>query len=85
AALARKYSDDASKAQGGDLGWLGKGATVPEFEQALFALKPGQISEPVKTEFGWHLIQLREVKAGQARPFEEVREQLATEHAQSER
>lgn len=85
AALARRYSDDASKAQGGDLGWLGRGATVPEFEKALFALEPGEVSDPVKTEYGWHVIQLREVKAGQMRPFEDVREQLASEQAQSER
>ncbi|HZH43216.1 MAG TPA: SurA N-terminal domain-containing protein [Lysobacter sp.] len=85
AALAQRHSDDASKAQGGDLGWLGKGATVPEFEKALFALKPGQVSEPVKTEFGWHLIQLRELRGGQMRPFEEVREQLVAEQLQNER
>lgn len=85
AALASRYSDDASKAQGGDLGWLGRGATVPEFEKALFALQPGQVSDPVKTEYGWHVIQLREAKAGQMRPFEEVRDQLASELAQAER
>lgn len=85
AALARRYSDDASKEQGGDLGWMGKGDTVPEFEKALFALKPGQVSDPVKSDFGWHVIQLRDVKAGQMRPFEEVREQLASEAAQAER
>ncbi|MBI1394578.1 MAG: molecular chaperone SurA [Betaproteobacteria bacterium] len=56
--FARAQSDDASAAKGGDLGWLSPGDTVPEFEQAMDALKPGEISEPVQTPFGWHLIQV---------------------------
>lgn len=58
AALAREYSQDGSAKQGGDLGWAGPGRYVPEFEQALNALKPGEISEPVVSRFGVHLIQL---------------------------
>jgi peptidyl-prolyl cis-trans isomerase SurA len=54
--LARQYSDDASAAKGGDLGWLSPGDTVPEFERAMDALKPGEISDPVRTPFGFHLI-----------------------------
>jgi peptidyl-prolyl cis-trans isomerase SurA len=54
--LARQYSDDASAAKGGDLGWLSPGDTVPEFERAMDALKPGEISDPVRTPFGYHLI-----------------------------
>jgi peptidyl-prolyl cis-trans isomerase SurA len=60
AELARVHSDDASAARGGDLGWLSPGDTVPEFERAMDALKPGEISEPVQSPFGWHLIQVLE-------------------------
>ena len=60
AELARLHSEDASGAKGGDLGWLSPGDTVPEFERAIDALNPGQVSEPVKTQFGWHLIQVLE-------------------------
>lgn len=58
AALARANSEDSSAAKGGDLGWLSPGDTVPEFERAMNALQPGQISEPIKSPFGWHLIQV---------------------------
>ena len=58
AELAKRYSEDASAPQGGDLGWLSPGDTVPAFEQAMNALKDGQISQPVKSPFGWHLIQV---------------------------
>lgn len=54
--LARQYSDDASAAKGGDLGWLSPGDTVPDFERAMDALQPGEISDPVRTPFGFHLI-----------------------------
>lgn len=57
---AKRYSEDGSASQGGDLGWLSPGDTVPEFEQAMNALKVGQISEPVQSAFGWHLIQVLE-------------------------
>jgi peptidyl-prolyl cis-trans isomerase SurA len=57
---AKLYSDDGSASQGGDLGWVSPGALVPEFEHAMLALKPGQISGLVQTEFGWHLIQVIE-------------------------
>jgi peptidyl-prolyl cis-trans isomerase SurA len=60
AELARVHSDDASAARGGDLGWLSPGDTVPEFERAMDGLKPGEISEPVQSPFGWHLIQVLE-------------------------
>lgn len=58
--LARLYSEDASNSTGGSLGWLSPGDTVPAFEQAMNALAPDQISEPVKSQFGWHLIQVIE-------------------------
>ncbi|MCO6428321.1 peptidylprolyl isomerase [Nitrosomonas communis] len=60
AETAKAYSEDASASGGGDLGWLSPGDTVREFEQAMDALLPGQISSPVRTQFGWHLIQVME-------------------------
>ena len=60
AELARLQSEDTSAAKGGDLGWLTPGGTVPEFERAMDALEPGQVSQPVKSPFGWHLIQVLE-------------------------
>lgn len=56
--LARRYSKDSSAPQGGDLGWLSPGETVPQFEQAMDALSEGDLSEPVKSPFGWHLIKV---------------------------
>ena len=60
AELARARSEDTSASRGGDLGWLSPGDTVPDFEQAMNALKPNEISPPVKSPFGWHLIQVLE-------------------------
>jgi len=60
AELARSQSEDASSAKGGELGWVSPGDTVPEFEKAMDALKPGQVSDPVQSPFGWHLIQVQE-------------------------
>ena len=58
--LARQHSDDASAAKGGDLGWLSPGATVPDFERAMNALQPGEVSDPVRSPFGFHLIKVLE-------------------------
>ncbi len=58
--LARQYSDDGSASKGGDLGWINPGDTVPEFERAMDELKPGEISQPVRSPFGLHLIQVLE-------------------------
>lgn len=63
--LAKKYSEDGSAANGGDLGWMSPGDLVPEFEQAMNRLQIGEVSNPVKTEFGWHLIQVIERREGQ--------------------
>lgn len=58
--LAKLHSDDLSASKGGDLGWLNPGDTVPDFERAMDALQPSQVSEPVRSPFGWHLIQVLE-------------------------
>ncbi len=81
AKLARDNSGDpGSKAQGGDLGWIARGGGMPKpFEDAVFALQAGQVSVPVKTDFGWHVIKLAEVKAGTRQSFEDARAQLVAE------
>jgi peptidyl-prolyl cis-trans isomerase SurA len=56
--LAKLYSNDLSASKGGDLGWIYPGDTVPEFERAMDALQPGQVSEPIESPFGYHLIQV---------------------------
>ncbi len=58
--LAKLHSDDLSASKGGDLGWLNPGDTVPEFERTMDGLKPGEVSAPVQSPFGWHLIQVLE-------------------------
>ena len=87
AALAREHSDDTgSQAAGGDLGWIVKdGSTAKPFEDALFALKAGEVGDPVRTPFGWHVLQLREVRTGKQVAFEDVRATLAGEQAQADR
>ena len=72
AQLARQYSQDGSAAAGGDLGWIAEGQTVAPFEAAVKALKPGQISQPVRSQFGWHIIRLVDVKSADT-PQERLR------------
>lgn len=78
AKLAETLSDDAgSKKKGGELGFIERGQMVPPFEKVAFALKPGEVSDPVLTRFGYHLIQVEEHRPAKHQPFDEVREQLA--------
>ncbi len=66
--MARQYSADGSASNGGDLGWVYDGDTVPEFQRAMDALQPGQLSEPVRSPFGWHLIQVLERRTDAVSP-----------------
>ncbi|MEM9966622.1 MAG: peptidylprolyl isomerase [Pseudomonadota bacterium] len=76
AEMAREKSTGPSGPSGGSLGWFGKGMMVPAFEEAVIALTPGEVSVPVETQFGWHLILLNEVRKTEAPELEEVREEL---------
>ena len=77
AVLAEEFSDDpGSKRQGGDLGIIAKGQMVPEFEQAVFSMTEGEISVPVKTEFGYHIIKLSSLEEESIRPYEEVKAEV---------
>src|SRR5437867_949279 len=89
AELAKKNSEDEQNAKnGGDLDYFGRGRMVPEFDQAVFAMQPGQISDLVKTQYGYHIIKLVDKKSAATRPLAEVRqqlgEQLAYERAQAQ-
>lgn len=84
AALARKYSDDPSKGNGGDLGFFARGRMVPEFEDAVFAMQPGTVSDVIKTPFGYHLIQLLEVKPATTQPLSAVADDITRTLQQKE-
>jgi peptidyl-prolyl cis-trans isomerase D len=84
--LAKKDSDDlGSKSQGGDLGWLQKGVTDAAFDAALFSMKKGEISKPVLSPEGYHVIYVRDIHSGEVKPFDQVRDQLAQEAAKADR
>mgnify|MGYP002631759316 FL=1 len=77
--LAKTYSTGPSGAQGGNLGWFGQGAMVPTFENAVIKLKIDELSVPIQTQFGWHLIKLNDARKTPVPTIEEVRKELITE------
>ncbi len=79
--VAKENSDDiGSKSEGGETGLFGRGVMAPEFEQAVFSLKVGEISEPIKTNFGFHIIKLKEIAPGGTKPFLEVKADIETKY-----
>ncbi|MEL6465800.1 MAG: peptidylprolyl isomerase [Pseudomonadota bacterium] len=76
AATAREKSTGPSGPNGGQLGWFGTGAMVPSFEAAVIALQVGEVSDPVQTQFGWHVIVLNETRTPDAPTLDEVREEI---------
>jgi peptidyl-prolyl cis-trans isomerase C len=78
AELAKKKSKDPGSADGGDLGFFTKDQMVPEFANVAFSLEPGKISDPVKTQFGWHVIKVEEKRNRKPPDFEQVRGQIET-------
>ncbi len=80
AALARKHSQDPGSAErGGDLDYFGRGAMVKPFEDAVFGLSKGQVSDLVETEFGYHIIRLTDIRAPKQRSFDDMKDELAAE------
>lgn len=79
AEVASAVSLDVTSANGGDLGWFGEGAMVPEFETAVMALEVGGVSDPFETQFGWHIVTLLDERARPTPPFEQVAQQLTAE------
>ena len=76
--IAKAVSMDSSKDKGGDLGWISPDRMVPEFSKAMMALKPGEYTHtPVQTQYGWHVIQLVEVRPHPAPPFDQSKDQVA--------
>ncbi|MGP4078032.1 peptidylprolyl isomerase [Halobacillus sp. K22] len=77
AELAKEYSSDGSAQQGGELGWFGPGKMAPEFEEAAYGLEKGEVSEPVKTQFGFHIIKVTDKRdAEDVKPYEEAKEEI---------
>jgi len=83
ASLAQEHSTGPSGPSGGDLGWFGDGVMVPEFFDAVAALGEGGVSAPGQTQFGWHVIQLKETRIKERPALDEVREELAGELRQA--
>jgi len=83
AKLAKDNSQDTTSAvQGGELGWIVKGQTVPEFEKAAFSLEPGQTSGLVKTTYGYHIVQVEKHEQAHLQPFEEAKPQITADYMQ---
>jgi peptidyl-prolyl cis-trans isomerase SurA len=76
AELAKKKSEGPSASDGGDLGFFRRGVMVPAFEKVAFTLKEGEVSEPVRTQFGWHVLKVEEKRAVDVAPFEQVKGEL---------
>ncbi len=76
AKLAEKYSEGPSGPKGGELGWFGRGAMVKPFEDAAFALKKGELSKPVRTRFGWHIIKVDDVREAGQKEFDQVQNEI---------
>ena len=74
--LAKKYSEDAAKDKGGDIGWIGQGQALPEYEKAAFSLPVGSISDLVRTQIGIYIIKVLEKETAHTKPFDEVKESL---------
>jgi foldase protein PrsA len=85
AELAKKNSSDGSAAQGGSLGDIPRKQTVPEFEKVLFATAPGEISQPVKTQFGWHIIYVTAKNAAKQTPFAKAKDGIIAQQLQAKR
>ncbi len=85
AELAKKNSSDGSAAQGGSLGDIPRGQTVPEFEKVAFATAPGEISQPVKTQFGWHIIYVTAKNAAKQTPFAVAKDGIIAQQLQAKR
>ena len=78
AELAKQKSKDPGASEGGDLGFFTKDQMVPEFAEAAFKLEAGQLSDPVKTQFGWHIVKVEEKRDRPVPPFEKVKDQIET-------
>jgi len=76
ARVAREVSQGPSAAEGGELGWLKRGTVQPEVEKVAFALRPGEVSEPVRTRAGYQILRVEERRGGGARPLEEVKDEI---------
>ncbi|MBO9429186.1 MULTISPECIES: peptidylprolyl isomerase [unclassified Sulfitobacter] len=83
AELAKEKSTGPSGPGGGSLGWFGPGMMVPAFEEAVAGMEAGSVSEPVETQFGWHVIKLNETRTAEAPALEDVREELETQIRQT--
>ena len=80
--IAKEFSDDPGSAElGGDLGWAEPGLFVPEFDKVLFSLEVNELSDPVKTDFGYHLIRLDELKEGQQQEYQDIQPELDSEYS----